>query len=197
MNFQLIVITAPDTSANEVKYIHQFFDAGLKTLHIRKPGYTKDQLRNFIARIEKKYHKRLVLHSHYDLASEFRIKGIHLTEITRKKTLPRAYDAKKHTISASFHFLNHISLSRRDYSYVFLSPVYDSISKRGYKSQFEAAELKQFLARHNNIVALGGVSKATIKNIIDAGFAGAATLGYIWESRKPVETFKKLLLKIQ
>jgi thiamine-phosphate pyrophosphorylase len=101
------------------------------------------------------------------------------------------------TISTSFHSTTAIFKSRRKYEYVFLSPVFDSISKQGYKGNFSLEELKSFLKSKKNIIALGGINAENIELVKQKGFAGAAVLGSIWESKNPTKCYKELALKIQ
>jgi thiamine-phosphate pyrophosphorylase len=197
MGFELIVITSPTTIPDEAKLIIDLFKVGLKKLHVRKPGFSKKELEEFISRIPKKYRRRLVLHSHYSLASQFSVGGIHLTERTKTKSLPPAYNKRKHSLSASFHSLNDIVRARRNYDYILLSPIFDSISKAKYKSAFRLEELEVFLHKHSNVIALGGIDHKTLRLAQLAGFKGAALLGYIWQSRNPVKAFEKLRSKIK
>ena len=66
--------------------------------------------------------------------------------------------------------------------YCFLSPIFDSISKEGYESNFEKTELKEFLKidRKTKIIALGGVSDKNYNEVIELGFDGGAFLGSVW-----------------
>jgi thiamine-phosphate pyrophosphorylase len=196
MRFRLIVITADDFFADEVKLICRLFDAGLQTLHIRKPNSSYRKLKNFIESIPSKYHKRLVIHSHYSLLRHFRLKGIHLTEKTKRRNIPEYFDKRIHSLSASFHSTNAIAAAKRKYDYVFLSPVFDSISKKDYTQIFDLSAIDSFISTRKNIIALGGIADKNIELIRQAGFVGAAVLGYIWQSKDPAENFRKLLLKI-
>lgn len=84
----------------------------------------------------------------------------------------------------------------------FLSPVYDSISKFGYKHNFSINELKEgitcwkdFQRKQNKtqkLFALGGVETSNIKELVELGFDGAAVLGAVWHSSDPVETWKEI-----
>ena len=60
-----------------------------------------------------------------------------------------------------------------------LSPVFDSISKQGYRSAFDPDSLRPWL-EGKRVVALGGVTPERIPLLRDAGFSGAAMLGYFW-----------------
>ena len=62
----------------------QLFAAGLPRLHVRKPGWSRAELADYLQAIEPQYRPRLVLHSHYDLAPAYGLGGIHLTETARR-----------------------------------------------------------------------------------------------------------------
>lgn len=195
MSFELVVITPEKDFSKETEVICHLFKAGLKTLHVRKPNASLNELRGYIKNIPKTFHKRIVIHSHYNLTKEFKLKGIHLTEKTRKSKF-RANDLK--IVSASFHSTTDIFKSRRKYEYVFLSPVFDSISKQGYTSNFTNDELTLFLKKSKqNVFALGGINYRNILSVKKLKFSGAAALGYIWESKNPLERYKKLVSKIK
>lgn len=83
----------------------------------------------------------------------------------------------------------------------FLSPVFDSISKQGYKSKFDLRELRIFFQKQNILsdensrseaIALGGVDEDKIQFCSELGFAGVAVCGAIWQNNNPLEKFKKL-----
>ena len=79
----------------------------------------------------------------------------------------------------------------------FLSPIFDSISKQGYKSEFSEqlnkfTQLKPELIaaiKSKNIIALGGINTDKIELARKVGFKGVATLGAIWNSKDPVAKF--------
>lgn len=82
----------------------------------------------------------------------------------------------------------------------FVSPVFDSISKKGYKSEFsdqmnQFTQLKPELIaeiKGKNIIALGGVDEDKIELVRKVGFKGAAVLGAIWNSKNPLDKFLRI-----
>ena len=98
-----------------------------------------------------------------------------------------------HAKIPSFHSLKEIEEYQGKYNYALLSPIFDSISKIGYKSNFDLQEVKSFLQRRRNIIALGGVDEDKIETVRELGFAGVALLGAIWQSENPIEKFKRIL----
>ncbi len=66
-----------------------------------------------------------------------------------------------------------------DCDYIFLSPVFDSISKPGYKAvPFEPSQVKALPVK---TIALGGVTPERFDQVRANGFDGAAMLGYLWQ----------------
>ncbi|NQX98055.1 MAG: thiamine phosphate synthase [Flavobacteriales bacterium] len=66
--------------------------------------------------------------------------------------------------------------------YCFLSPIFDSISKKGYRANFEKSELKAFLKKERKIkvIALGGITEENYLEVLELGFDGGAFLGSVW-----------------
>jgi len=84
---------------------------------------------------------------------------------------------------------------------VLLGPVFDSISKHGYKSIFSKDELKvgisqwrRFMGEGNKtkLYALGGINAENIGKLKELGFDGAAVLGGVWNCADPVAAFSTL-----
>ena len=81
--------------------------------------------------------------------------------------------------SVSCHSLSEIRKWSLDPAvhYQTLSPIFDSISKPGYRSPFRTEDLKDIPA---GTVALGGVTPQRIPILKENGFSGAAILGWVW-----------------
>jgi len=195
----LIIISPPENIPNEQKIVVALFYAGLPIFHLRKPTFSADEMEKYILGIPTEFHQRMVLHSHYPLALKYDLKGIHLSEkMKNDQSIDNLSDDFRHkSISASFHSLEDVKQNPKKYDYLFLSPVFDSISKCGYKSNFSLDTVDGFLnakPAYTNIpvIALGGVSEAHIRLIKNTGFAGAALLCAIWGPDDPVLVFAKI-----
>jgi len=88
---------------------------------------------------------------------------------------------------------------------ILLGPIFDSISKHGYKSKFSKDELKtgianwRALAPENNkikLYALGGIEAENICELEGLGFDGAAVLGAVWNHANPCKAFECILSAI-
>ena len=185
--FRIIVITQEEFAENEAELCTFFLRNGVDALHIRKPHSTAENVENLLKKIPADCHSHIVLHDHFGLAAQYHVGGIHLNN--RNPHAPANYSG---TISYSCHSLTEIAENKQKY-YCFLSPIYDSISKVGYKSNFEKKELheaKQSGILTDKCIALGGVTPKHIPELIEMGFGGAAFLGYAW--RNPERFIKEI-----
>lgn len=194
MSMNLILITPDQAAANEVIVLNDCFAQGLQRLHLRKKDFDIDDYRSYIASIDSAFHNRIVLTEYFLLLKEFGLGGVHLNSHIRdlEETWNELATLKPQSISASFHSWDEIAAAENDFDYVFISPVFDSISKKGYKAGIDldgAAALKQSKIKCPGIVGLGGVQADTIPVLKEKNFDGAALLGAVWEADKPVAAF--------
>ena len=86
-------------------------------------------------------------------------------------------------VTYSAHSISEVKDLVFDTDYVFLSPIFDSISKENYQSNFDLIELKEDLKNVNDkIIALGGVTLSNVVDLKTAGFDGYAQLGDFWNN---------------
>jgi len=198
---ELVVISSVDVSSSkEIEIMKDLFEAGLQTFHLRRPGYDYQKMKEYIQRIPEEFHDRLVIHSHHKLAKKFNLKGIHLPSKIRKSAfkfwkIRRFILAKKPNlkVSTSLHHLSHLDDFNPTFNYVFLSPIFDSISKKDYQSGFNEFTLKKGLEKSSYAVfALGGVEVDNIDKVREYGFVGAALVGSIWTATDPVKAFLQI-----
>ncbi len=177
-----IVITPPEIIQNEVNLWEALFLAGLERLHVRKPQTTLAEFKGMLTCLPEKYHSRLVLHQHFQLVNEFNLGGLHFK--SNVQTAKVDLDCKNLSLSKSCHTPLEVLNNFKKHDYVFLSPIFDSISKKGYPSAFYTDEIRSFFHDNpqvKNCIALGGINVKNAQECLDLGFAGCALLGAIWE----------------
>ena len=175
---KLIVVTAPTFFVEEDKIITALFEEGLDILHLRKPETPAMYSERLLTLIPQKYHKRIITHEHFYLQEEFSLMGIHLN--TRNPKEPHDYSGH---ISCTCHSLDEVRNKKHFYDYLFLSPIYNCITKAGVTSGFTAEELRQAGKSKiidSKVMALGGITPDNILEIKDYGFGGAVVMGDLW-----------------
>lgn len=178
--FQTFFISSPNFIAEEIPALVALFEAGLAHFHLRKPHASELELRQFLQKIPSKYHPNIILHQHHDLAKLFFIKGLHFNSF-QKIAAHTNYGTL--SLSQSVHSFQEIEGLDSRINYAFLSPIFDSISKKNYPSAFTEKELIRFFADYKGstkIIALGGIAAKNIAKVKALGFAGAAVLGEVW-----------------
>jgi len=187
----ILVITPELMVPKETDSINQMFQEGLDLLHIRKPWISQNEMTEFITKIDGIFHSRLVLHTHYDLGKKYNISRFHFREIDRKEGTYKSF-AEENTISTSVHDIITYNTLDKEWEYVFISPFFPSISKKGYGLD---SAIKEEIQHRNNpdvkLIALGGIDQDNIHKVFESDVDGAALLGAIWQSEEPLKVFKK------
>lgn len=189
-------LISPEKFENkEILAAEKMFEMGDFIFHLRTS--LKNAL-SFLNKIPKKYHPKIVIHEHLELIEPYEVLGIHLKSEQRKKmsfedlfAFCKKMKSQKKTISSAFHHLESLEkFAKIPFDYVFLSPVFDSISKPNYKGK--KFDLKNF-EKPFKIVGLGGITLKNKINVLKMNFDDVAILGAIWHTKNPVKSFSEWL----
>jgi thiamine-phosphate pyrophosphorylase len=187
---RLIVITSESEYPDEAKAIEMLLFEGAYRVHIRKPLWSVERMRALIADIAPEWRNRLVIHSAFSLVDEFNLGGVHLN--SRSPLVPDGY---RGGVSCSCHSITELREKSDSVDYCTLSPIFNSISKRGYMSGFSERELMEAKAEgviNERVFALGGVTPDSLPQLWRYGFGGACVLGYIWGDNNREEMRKRV-----
>lgn len=189
----LLIITLPDFFEAETEIVNDLFRMGMERLHLRKPKASEEELSTWIEAVQPQFRRRIVLHDHFELVLKYSLGGVHLNG--RNPDIPEWMSGERRSqfsLSRSCHSLEEVEKYKPECDYLFLSPIYDSISKLGYGSAFSREELLAARSRGllgGNVFALGGVSSGCFRELESLGFGGAAVLGDLWKSDDPCSRF--------
>jgi len=163
-------------------------EAGVDKLHLRKPGGSVGvepggAVGGLLERLAPRWAGRLVVHGgDVALAGRYGVGQVH----------GAVGMAGGLVVSTSVHTWEELMGLPVWVAYAFISPVFDSISKPGYRANAELLTMAPgpYPCRP---VGLGGVTADNIGLMIERGWMGAAVLGWIWEApRKAVSRFERL-----
>ena len=198
---KVIVISPSKIKENEIAHVVQMFEAGLETYHIRKPKFTTKQMEEYLGRIPKQFHNRIIIHSHHNLARKYNLQGVHYTKKHLEKNLRNWWREKMLRLSGS-QFIKTTShgklaslFDEEDirFNYVFLSPIFDTITGK-YQSGYYEDSIKSVLQKTGKkVIARGGIDASRIEKIQELGFYGMALYSSVWDKESPVEEFIKVL----
>jgi thiamine-phosphate pyrophosphorylase len=195
---KIIVISSSGESENEPAIVTQLFENGLEIFHLRKPKISTSDMIKYIDSIPRAYHNRIVIHSHHRLARKFNLMGIHMTKSHKRKKFRTWYmlklvQMKNPGIAITTSFRSIANLyeedSKYNYSYVFLSPVFDSLTHK-FQSGFNPNSLRIALEKTEyKVIARGGIDISCLEKVKELGFEGIALYSIIWKSQDPVLQF--------
>ncbi len=178
---KIIAITTPKITDEDTCLISNLIKTGIDIIHLRKPDSTISECRNLLAKLNAEHRSKIIIHDYPELYGEFALKGIHINK--NVKTLPDGYSGCR---SRSCHSFEEIVRYKNEYDYLFLSPIFDSISKNGYRSGFNAEDLQRASADgiiDEKVIALGGVTLDRIAYLKKLNFGGVAMIGGIYNLR--------------
>ncbi|WMJ72805.1 thiamine phosphate synthase [Cytophagaceae bacterium ABcell3] len=190
---KLAIFSAPEYYEGEEKLVETFLGAGLEYFHLRKPGWEETQFHKYLKKIHPIFYRKIILHGGFGLIKKYNLKGIHLNgeaikmrKLEELKYIMKGARIRGLKISSSAHCFEELEQYGKNFSHLFLSPVFDSISKKGYKTGFNLNEIKEKLDKRREersateIWGLGGINSENLPKVFQAGFTGAAVLGTIW-----------------
>jgi thiamine-phosphate pyrophosphorylase len=206
---KLIVCSVPETLTDEHRLVSSLFDYGLSCFHLRKPGFSKEDMRYWLLQRSPIEQRQVVLHAHWSLADEFELKGLHfgasvLKQFTSEEQQHWMHYAKQRnlTISSSAHHQEEIERLPLGLDYVWLSPVFESISKAGYASAYSNSQLDEWVKKlkaqkQTQVFALGGVNVQHLEELSSRGFDGAVVLGAVWTDIEGWQDKERIKERIQ
>ena len=139
---RLVVITREEFTAEEPETILRLLEGGIERIHLRKPAATEPEMRRLIESLPATCYPHLSLHDHLPLAAEYGLGGVHLNG--RNPIPPAEF---RGVVSRSCHSLAELEAAAPTTGYRFLSPIFDSISKSGYRAAFSEADLRDAAAQ--------------------------------------------------
>lgn len=171
-DFKVIAVTSEEIRPGEAQRIERMLRSGaVWRVHVRHPGASEEETRAVVEAVPSELRSRLTLHDYPALALDA---GTGLQLNGRMKSVPEGFAGM---LSRSCHSIDEAEAST-DADYVTLSPIYDSISKQGYRSAFDTGDMRlRNLTGRRRVIALGGVTPAHFNELKEAGFAGAALKG--------------------
>ena len=175
---RFIAITSPKVINEDVYLIKSLLERGIDIIHLRKPDSSANECRKLLKVLTNEERAKIIIHNYPELYEEFSLKGIHINKnIT---TLPSGYYGFK---TRSCHSFEEIIRYKSEFDYLFLSPIFDSISKEGYKSKFSEKDLKWAMKEgiiNEKIIALGGITLDKTPYLKSLNFGGIALSGAIY-----------------
>lgn len=189
---ELFLISYDTFFEGEADVINSLLSVHPLTLHLRKPGCTIHDYQRLLDTITPDHYASIMIHEHHQLLDSYDLKGIHYKSGYRKNLQHGVYT------STSCHSIEELLSLDGQFDQMFISPVFPSISKKGYSGNLNLNLLSDHLQKDHKskIIALGGISDNKIDHLKKIGFDACAVLGAVWGENPEGGNVEKRLNKI-
>lgn len=195
-DFKIIAITPEEISSNEPEAVSMMLESGkVDRVHIRHKSATPEKLSNLLKSFPPEQCARISIHPAFSISEacgsgkystifqliKERGFGLHLPSTATPGDIRFARSSGIRSVSVSCHSFDELKAKKDEADYCFLSPIFDSISKRGYLSAFSPEALagaRDLGLIDPKVIALGGIEHGKISHLKELGFGGAAMLGF-------------------
>lgn len=180
----LAILSPTDPTPKQIEETNDLFEAGLQSFILRLPGKEPDDYVDYLFGIDRKYHSRIFIPwAVRDLAVGFPIGGFYLKFSEAKALTEDEKEALLHyRVIVGCHSSEEIQEIPIPVSFFLLSPVFDSISKSGYRAnpKLLSAQNKTVIETYT-VLAMGGVTPENYMGLFEKGYSGAAVIGSVWD----------------
>jgi thiamine-phosphate pyrophosphorylase len=202
---KLVVITPSKDVPDEQTLVTKMFESGLKTLHLRKPKHSTNQMKEYIKEIPAHFHNRIVVHSHHNLALKFTLKGIHLSRnhlsrnwrywLIRTRLKFKFGQTSK---SRSYSRLQQVyNPEEQNFDYYLVGTMFNNMTGDLYSGFYEDGVIAANKNGGKKLIARGGTTPEVITKALKFGFYGIAFNSYLWNADMPYENFLKVLAEFK
>jgi thiamine-phosphate pyrophosphorylase len=189
-----VLITSEHFFEDEFKLLNEFLEHDIY-IHIRKPFADSIQISNLLNSISPEFYPKISIHYHYELMNKYFLGGIHISTFNRTSLENRLLEMpevlKNIRITYSLHENDKSVALKFIPDYVFISPVWNSISKPGYQGKNIHPDVFK-LNPQTLKIALGGIKRENVEQTLQMGYDGIAVCGYVWNSNNPKKIFENV-----
>lgn len=198
---KIVVYAIPYEISNETIKLNQLFDLGLEEFHLRKPGYSRKQIEEYILSVDKRHHNKIVLHQYFSLAKKYHLKGIHVSPkyfsgLFGKLRKNIFFSSTSLKFSSTVTELKDLTALDGQFDEIHLGPLFRKFSEQNILETFEAFKLKSTLAKiETRVLGMGGVCLKSIKKLNNLGLEGVVLQSSIWKSEDIVNAYSSFALQ--
>ncbi|HUH75492.1 MAG TPA: hypothetical protein VLZ75_13940 [Chitinophagales bacterium] len=198
-----IIYTPEQDHISEIEKIVSMFEMGADYLYLRKPQQEISYWYPYIEQFPFGWESKMMT-SDFKLLHDLNLAGFHfkrevllnLSESDLRENLKMLKEANK-VSSVTAHNFDDLKIYDGQFDIVLVSPLFDSISKKGYSANWDFKQLKAYLENRKTssslLIGQGGINNKNVSEIQQLGLDGYALLGYIWNTTEDtIQNFKLL-----
>jgi thiamine-phosphate pyrophosphorylase len=186
VNFRLLLVTDRHRTRGRAlsSTLRQSVEAGLPAVQLRERDLSTSELLLLAQEIRSITAPRavpLLINDRIDLMLALNLDGVHLRANSLPIAAVRRLVGPDRLIGISTHSLAEVHAANRDGAdYVVFGPIFDTPSKREFGSPVGLEQLAEVCRRSAvPVFAIGGVTRASVPDVLRAGAHGVAVIGAI------------------
>jgi thiamine-phosphate pyrophosphorylase len=186
VNFRLLLVTDRHRTHGRSlsSVLQQAVEAGLSAIQLRERDLPTGELLQLAQEIRSFTAPRavpLLINDRIDLMLALNLDGVHLRANSLPIAAVRRLVGPDRLIGISTHSLAEVHAANRDGAdYVVFGPIFDTPSKREFGSPVGLEQLAEVCRRSAvPVFAIGGVTRASVPDVLRAGAHGVAVIGAI------------------
>ena len=175
---KLVIMTKSTFFVEEDKILASLFDEGMDNLHLYKPSSSPIYCERLLTLLPEETHRRITVHDHFYLKSEYSLAGIHLNNMDEEP--PQGYRGR---LSRSCTEIERLKEMKKKSDYVILKNIFDCIEFKEQHSNFTIQQLEEAAARgliDKHLYAMGGMTLDNVRIARELGFGGVVVCGDLW-----------------
>ena len=195
MKIGLYFITSSDFGWSHEELAEMVLKAGVKFIQFREKAMSAKQMYEIAKRIRKltyDYSATFIVNDRVDLALAVEADGVHIGQEDLPLEVVR--DIFDGMIGISTHSVEEAKKAEPLADYISAGPVFRTTTKRDAKDPIGIEGVKAIVkAVSKPVVAIGGINKHNIVEVLKTGVSGVAVVSAIANSPNPEESAKELL----
>ncbi len=184
-----------------VETVEEALRGGVGAVQLREKDLSSKELYRLaleLCDITHKYNAIFIVNDRLDIAMAVGADGVHLTTQSLPIRIVRRIAGENVIIGVSTHSLDEIENAKiQGADYVTFSPIYFTPSKakygppQGIEALSEACKVSGDLS----VIALGGITKDRVKEVVKTGASGIAVVSAIMAAEDPYKASKELVMR--
>ena len=177
---KLVIMTKSTYFVEEDKILSMLFEEGLDSLHISKADTSPLYLERLLSLLPSEYHRKIIVHQHFNMKDEFSLGGIHLDNSS--VAVPRGY---RGYLSRSCNDVMQLKAMKKQSDCVFLKNIHQPREQSEQEErvlsdlELDEAYSQGLLGRH--VYAMGGITIDDIPILRELDFGGVVVRNDLWD----------------
>jgi len=195
MEIGLYFITSSDFGRTHEELAEAVLKAGVRFIQFREKSMSARQMFSVAKKLRKltwDYSATLIINDRIDLALAVDADGVHLGQDDLPYEVAREmFDG---IIGVSTHSVEEAKKAEKFADYISAGPVFKTTTKEDAKEPIGIEGLRRIVSSVKMpVVAIGGINKFNIEDVLKTGVKGVAVISAIANSQNPEKSAKELL----